>query len=96
MIRQLYREVLSRRQPPPLTFERDTMKIGSLRFALEKHQEKRILDIIENILTSSDDFHVYLTSHFMYGTAARIITLSTRKPLAIIYKEIGTLRIQML
>ena len=31
----------------------------------------------------------------MYGTQARIITLSTKKPLAIIYKEIGTLRIRL-
>ena len=29
----------------------------------------------------------------LYGTGARIITLSTKKPLLIIYKEIGTLRI---
>ena len=96
IIRQLYREVLLHRQPPPLTFGRDKVEIGSLRFALAKHQEKRILDVIENILTSGDDFHVYLTSHLMYGTGARIITLSAKKPLAIIYKEIGTLRIRML
>ena len=96
IIRRLYREVLSNRQPPPLTFGHDTFEIGSLKFALAKRQEKRILDIIENILTSSDDHHVYLTSHLMYGTQARIITLSTKKPLTIIYKEIGTLRIQLL
>jgi len=96
MIRQLYREVLSRRQPPPLTFGRNTMEVGSLQFALAKNQEKRILDIIENILTSGDGFHVFLTSHFMYGTGARIITLSTKKPLPIIYKEIGNLRIRLL
>jgi len=96
IIRRLYREVLSNRQPPPLTFGHDTFEIGSLKFALAKRQEKRILDIIENILTSSDDHHVYLTSHLMYGTQARIITLSTKKPLTIIYKEIGTLRIRLL
>ena len=96
IIRQLYREVLLHRQPSPLTFCHDRVEIGSLRFALAKNQEKRILEVIKNILTSGDDFHVYLTSHFMYGTGARIITLSTRKPLAIIYKEIGTLRIRLL
>ena len=96
IIRRLYREVLSNRQPPPLTFGHDTFEIGSLKFALAKRQEKRILDIIENILTSGDDHHVYLTSHLMYGTQARIITLSTKKPLTIIYKEIGTLRIRLL
>ena len=63
---------------------------------VEQIDSKTILDVIENILTSGDDFHVYLTSHLMYGTQARIITLSAKKPLAIIYKEIGTLRIRML
>jgi hypothetical protein len=96
IIRRLYREVLLHRQPPPLTFGHDAVEIGSLQFALASRQEKRILDIIESILTSGDDHHVYLTSHLMYGTEARIITLSTKKPLTIIYKEIGTLRIQLL
>jgi hypothetical protein len=94
--RQLYREVLLQRKPPPLTFGRNMVEIGSLRFALARHQEKRILDVIEHVLTSGDDFHVFLTSHLMYGTGARIITLSTKKPLSIIYKEIGTLRIRLL
>jgi hypothetical protein len=31
----------------------------------------------------------------MYGTGTRILTLSTRKPLAIIYKEIGKMYIRM-
>jgi hypothetical protein len=95
IIRQLYREVLLHLEPPPLRFSHDAVKIGSLQFALARHQEKRILSLIENILTNGHDFHVYLTSHFMYGTGARIITLSARKPLSIIYKEIGILRIQL-
>jgi len=94
--RQLYREVLLHREPPPLTFTLDAVRIGSVRFPLARHQEKRILEVVENILTGGNDFHVYLTSHLLYGTGARIITLSTRKPLSIIYKEIGTLRIRLL
>jgi hypothetical protein len=94
--RQLYREVLLNEKPPPLTFGHDSVEIGSLRFALARHQEKRILEVVEDILTGGNDFHVYLTSHLMYGTGARIITLSTKKPLAIIYKEIGTLSIRLL
>ena len=95
IIRQLYREVLLHREPQPLRFNPDSVNIGSLKFALERHQEKQILAVIENVLTSGHDFHVFLTSHFMYGTEARIMTLSTKKPLTIIYKEIGKLRIQL-
>ena len=58
--------------------------------------EEKILETMRGLLTTGRDFHVYLTSHLMYGTGARIITLSTRKPLSIIYKEIGTLRIRLL
>lgn len=93
--RQLYREVLLHREPPPLTFSCDSVEIGSLRLSLARQQEKRILEVVEHVLTSGTEFHVYLTSHLMYGTGARIITLSTKKPLAIIYKEIGTLRIRL-
>lgn len=93
--RQMYREVLLHRQPPPLIFCRENVEIGSLRFALARHQEDRILEVVENVLSTGNEFHVYLTSHLLYGTGARIITLSTKKPLSIIYKEIGTLRIRL-
>jgi len=93
--RRLYREVLLHRKPPPLTFSYDAVEIGSLQFALAKHHENQILDAVHSILATGNDLHVYLTSHLLYGTGARIITLSTKKPLSIIYKEIGTLRIRL-
>jgi hypothetical protein len=36
-----------------------------------------------------------LTSHFMYGTGTRILTVSNKKPLSIIYKEIGAMHIKL-
>jgi hypothetical protein len=39
--------------------------------------------------------HLYLTSHLLYGGGNRIITFSNRKPLLIIYKVIGTMRVSM-
>lgn len=39
--------------------------------------------------------HMYLTSHVYYPTGTRIITFSTRKPMAILYKEIGPLHIML-
>jgi hypothetical protein len=94
--RRLYREVLLNRETPALKFSHNAVEIGSLQFALARRHEKHILETIRGILTTGHDFHVYLTSHLMYGTGARIITLSTRKPLSIIYKEIGTLRIRLI
>ena len=93
--RQLYREVLLHSEPPPLTFTRKRAEIGSLRFSLARRHEEQILVALHQIFMQSENLHVYLTSHLLYGTDARIITLSTKKPLAIIYKEIGTLRIRL-
>jgi hypothetical protein len=47
------------------------------------------------MLPGNGEFHVYLTSHFTYGTGARIITLSHWKPLQIIYKEICPMSVRL-
>lgn len=96
LTRRLYREVLLHKEPPPLTFSPDRVRIGSTRFELARGREEDILAAIRRIFLGGEELHVYLTSHLLYGTSARIITLSVKKPLAIIYKEIGTLRIRLL
>ena len=93
--RQLYREVLLHRTAPPLTFHSDRVEVGGFQLDLARQYETRILESIDGLLSSDRGLHVYLTSHFMYGTNARIITLSVKKPVLIIYKEIGTLRIRL-
>ncbi|MEJ2383601.1 MAG: hypothetical protein P8Y54_04300 [Xanthomonadales bacterium] len=93
--RQLYREILLHRTAPTLTFRSDRVEVGGFQLELARQYETRILDSIGGLLASDRRLHVYLTSHLMYGTAARILTLSAKKPLLIIYKEIGTLRIRL-
>lgn len=95
MVRRMYREVLLHKQAPPIIFHPETVEVGGFHFPLTRQHETRILDAIEDILESAPEYHVYLTSHLMYGTKARIITMSTRKPLTIIYKEIGTITLQL-
>ena len=95
MIKQMYREVLLHETAPPLVFHPDCVEVGGFQFPLTSQYETRILDSIEHILNSGSEFHVYLTSHLLYGTHARIITMSTRKPLSIIYKQIGTIRLRL-
>jgi len=93
--RQLYREILLHDQAPPLTFHGDRVTVGDFQLELARSHEARILDSIGALLGAGASLHVYLTSHFMYGTNARIITLSSKKPLLIIYKPIGALRIRL-
>jgi hypothetical protein len=96
IIKQLYREVLLHRTPPQMTFKQREVEIGSLQFKLARRHEDQILEALRDIFTRGQDLHVFLTSHLLYGTDARIITLSTKKPISIIYKEIGTLHIRLM
>jgi hypothetical protein len=95
LLKSLYREVLLPRETPTLTFGHHCVEVGALQFALEKGLEKTALAAIEHILESGNEFHIYLTSHIMYGTSTRIITLSGKKPISIIYKEIGTIHVRL-
>ena len=95
LTRSLYREVLLHPEASMMTIEGNTVRIGSFEFTLQANQERRTLETIESILENGTEFHVFLTSHFMYGTDARIMTLSSKKPLAIIYKEVGSMRIRL-
>ncbi len=94
-VKALHREVLLHAKTPTLTFSEDCIHIGALRIGLEKKQEQRALDAMADILESPDTVHLYLTSHLLYGGGNRIITFSNRKPLLIIYKVIGTMRVRM-
>ena len=93
MIKALYREVLLHERAPTVKFRRKYIEIGSLQIPIGKQHQKLARREITNILESGNEVHVYLTSHLMYGSGSKIITFSSKKPLAIIYKEIGTMRI---
>ena len=94
-VRPLRREVLLHSTTPILSFHDDHIQVGEIRVALEKRQEKQALDAMASILESPGEIHLYLTSHLLYGGGNRIITFSSRKPLLIIYKEIGSMRVRM-
>ena len=94
-VKSLRREVLLHKLTPSLTFRRDRIEVGSLRIPLEQRQEDRALEAIAEILASPEAVHLYLTSHLLYGGGNRIITFSNKKPLPIIYKVIGTMRVRI-
>lgn len=95
LTRSLYREVLLHPEAPAMNIDGNTVRIGSFEFNLQENQQQRTLETIEGILQHGKEFHVFLTSHFMYGTDARIMTLSSKKPLTIIYKEVGSMLIRV-
>ena len=76
-------------------FQDYQLEAGDFSFSLTPEHEEKIRETIRGLLSCGQDLHVYLTSHFMYGTHARIITLSAKKPLSIIYKEFGSMPIRL-
>jgi len=95
LIRSLYREVLLHEKVPELTFHHEHVDIGSLDIPIGKKYQEMALTAMQRILDSGNEMHVFLTSHLLYGEGSKIITFSNKKPLAIIYKEIGTMRIRL-
>ena len=94
MIRPLYREVLLRDQVPVLTFGDRDVTIGSLLLPIAQDHGCQAVDSLRAMLGGSGDCHVFLTSHLLYA-GSRIITFSSRKPIAIIYKEIGCMQVRL-
>lgn len=92
MIKELYREVLLHKQVPMVRFRRKYIEIGSMEIPIGKKHQRLARKEITSILERGQEVHVFLTSHLLYS-GSRIITFSSKKPLAIIYKEIGTMKI---
>jgi hypothetical protein len=97
LTRALYREALRRQTAPPLlTISPRCLRVEAFHYRFHKPLEAHILNAVRAILQAPQDLHLYLSYHFMYPSGTRIITLSRSKPLHIIYKEIGPMRIGLL
>jgi hypothetical protein len=95
LTKALLLEVLRKHQSPKLTISRNHVRIGRLDYKLSSPTDESALHAIEELLESGHASHIYLTSHFMYGMGTRILTLSSKKPVPIIYKEIGSMIIRL-
>jgi phosphate uptake regulator len=74
---------------------REGTRIGTFHYPLSGAADEQGIAAIKRILENCCDSCLFMTSHFTYGAGTRILTLSNKKPLSIIYKEIGCMRIQL-
>lgn len=95
LLKQLNGEVLLREQVPAITFTQLGVQIGSLSFPFRSELEKKVAVVIEQLIDTGPDLHLFLTSHLLYGNGSRIITISNKKPQSIIYREIGTMKVRL-
>jgi hypothetical protein len=95
LTRSLYREILRKNDTPVLELSRKGARIGAFHYPLSGVADEQGIAAIKRILENCSNSCLFMTSHFTYGTGTRILTLSNKKPLPIIYKEIGCMRIRL-
>lgn len=97
LTKALYRDVLGRhRESPTLAISQDCVLVGKFHYTLSATGDQRGIDALRQILENPDDLHLYLTYHFFYPSGTRIITLSRKQPLGIIYKQISPMHIKLI
>ena len=79
-----------------MTIGRDCVRIGEFHQDLSATEDKPGLDALRQALEKPGDLHLYLTHHFLYRAGTRIITFSRKQPLAIIYKQISPMQIELI
>ena len=96
LTRTLYREVLGKQLSSPLLdINPERVRVGLFRQALPETWQQRGQEVLTQLVQSENDLHLYLTYHIMYPSGTRIVTLSQRKPLPVIYKEMRSMDIRL-
>jgi hypothetical protein len=59
-------------------------------------EDRRVFDAITDLLDESADLHLLQTYHLVYPSGTRILTLSQRVPLPLVYREIQPLQLRLI
>jgi hypothetical protein len=82
------------RSAPEVILRTDALDVGETRVPLAVRPPAPIPEIM-SLLGGDQDLHLYQTYHLIYPAGTRILTLSTRAPLGILYRELTPLRLRM-
>jgi hypothetical protein len=87
----LYRPGLA---APEVLLRPNAIEVGAayLPFAADAHTP---LTKILGLIARAADLHLYQTYHLIYPAGTRILTLSTRAPLTILYRELTPIRLRL-
>ena len=93
--RLLFHEVLAHHETEvTLVLTPDRIGIGSVSVPTSYRDEEAARNI-RWLFDARGDLHLYLTYHLLFPPGTRILTLSRKAPLPIIYKEIDPLRVRL-
>lgn len=84
------------KQVPEVVLTHDFAQINDTRHELTHAQDRAGLDSLIALLEHTQDIHFFLTYHVVYPSGTRIVTFSKKRPLGIMYKEFGDLRIKVI
>jgi hypothetical protein len=93
--RVLYREILAHHETRT-TLVLDKGRIGIGRTTLPTgYRDEQAIHLIRWLFDARGDLHLYQAYHLLYPQGTRILTLSRKAPLAIIYKGIDPILVQV-
>jgi len=84
-----------RRKSPTLVISASDIRIGSSRFRFTGPYDQLPLQGLRRLVTENETLHIYLTYHLTYRSGTRIITLSRKPPLMLLYKEMAPMHIRV-
>jgi hypothetical protein len=80
--------------PTALILHAEALQLGGLTLPIASAQ-KRALEFAADLLADQRDLHLFQTYHLIYPSGTRIMTLSRQAPLALIYRELTPLRLEL-
>ena len=81
---------------PALMLTDSSVRIGEISVStVEKHHRLGMARLRE-LIEGEEMLHMFLTYHILYPPGTRIITVSRKRPMGIIYKEVAPLRLILL
>jgi hypothetical protein len=82
----------SRDDAPLVRLDSELLRINDVEIPFGE-KDKRAFDSMQELMRASGDLHLYQTYHLVYPGGTRILTLSRRSPLPLVYREIAPLPI---
>ncbi|MCP5419106.1 MAG: hypothetical protein H6970_02330 [Gammaproteobacteria bacterium] len=93
--RRALKEILKQVDNPTITLSYSHARLNDLTYTPQTEQDREGLRQVVDFLTRNDAAHVFLTNHFCYPPGTKILTLSNKSPLLILYKEIPPLTVRI-
>lgn len=78
---------------PPILLHRTAVEMGGARLELGDHPEPPLPELFQ-LLSQDGELHLFQTYHLVYASGTRILTLSARAPMGILYRELPALTVR--